>query len=327
MLLLNARDLHTCLDLKDLVKVLAIAYKGFEKYPPMVPTRTMITNDSDGSFSLFMPASIPTSSCLGIKISSYYPQNRISGNTTINGITVLIDKSTGLIKALLDSAFLTAVRTSAISALATQILAKPEASTLALIGAGVQARAHLLAMCSVRPINTVYVTSLKLETSIDLAHQMKNLVDAKVIPVSSVEQAVMDADIVCTVTSHASSLPLVVHRKLKKHVHINAIGGSTLEACEIDPQMLSDVSVYVDDFDSAIRESGEISRALELSIIRKTDIHDLVALLNGRLSNQRLGTYFRSVGNAVQDMIVAEYLYKRAVSGRLGIELDYFGNK
>ncbi|MGH8466366.1 MAG: ornithine cyclodeaminase family protein, partial [Pseudomonas sp.] len=147
--------------------------------------------------------------------------------------------------------------------------------------------------------------------------------------VDSVPKALADADIICTTTSHASPAPLVVANMLKPLAHINAVGGSTLAACEIDPQLLADVQVHVDHLDSARHESGEIAQALATSVIREREIRQISTLVveQPKPPTQKSGwSYFRSVGHASQDMVVAACIYETARTGGMGRYCDYFNN-
>ncbi|MNL42139.1 ornithine cyclodeaminase [compost metagenome] len=140
------------------------------------------------------------------------------------------------------------------------------------------------------------------------------------------EEALADADIVCTTTSHDSPLPLIGAHQLKPDAHINAIGGSTLQACEIDPRLLGSAQVHVDHLDAACRESGEISQALALSVIGVKDIREIGALAVEQpspVTHKQGLSYFRSVGHASQDMVVAACLYDVAKRRNIGKHCDY----
>ena len=329
MLLLNREDIERAVELPRLVRVLEDAHRGFASSPPVVPKRLMITQERDNAFSLFMPAFLPQKQTLGIKVSSFHPGNGARGLSAVNGAVLLIDPETGRLLAMLDSAALTAIRTSAMSALATDKLCPHGPLNLAVIGAGAQAAAHVRAMAAVRQLRQVRIVSRRLEQSIELAERLSIELCLPIDAVESVSMALVDADIICTTTSHARPDPLVTAHMLKPSAHINAVGGSTLSACEVDPWLLAKAQVHVDHLDSARHESGEIARALALSLINESDIRDIGALVIEQPTPpaQRSGwSYFRSVGHASQDMVVAACIHDMAKARRLGRHCDYFNN-
>ncbi|QHG64669.1 ornithine cyclodeaminase family protein [Pseudomonas putida] len=256
MLLLNRQDIEQCVELPRLVRVLEDAHRNFISSPPVVPDRLMITHQRENAFSLFMPALLPEQSTLGIKVSSFHAGNGVRGLPAVNGAVLLIEPETGRLLAMLDSAVLTAIRTSAMSALATNKLCPLRRLNLAVIGAGVQAAAHVRAMAAVRELGRVRIYSRRAEQSAALAERLSIELCLPIHAVDSLHLALADADIVCTTTSHASPTPLITSDMLKPLAHINAVGGSTPAACEIDPWLLAEAQVHVDHLDSARHESS-----------------------------------------------------------------------
>ncbi|MGF6110074.1 ornithine cyclodeaminase family protein [Pseudomonas frederiksbergensis] len=326
MLLLNRADIERCLELPMLIRALEKEHRGFAITPPVVPQRSIITHERQKAFSLFMPAFLPASQTLGIKVSSFHPGNAERGISAINGVVLLIDIESGRSLAMLDSAALTAIRTSAMSALATDKLCLRMRLNLAVIGAGAQAAAHIKAMAAIRDLRQVRIFSRGLARSVALAERLSIELSLPVEAVERMEQALADADIVCTTTSHDSPRPLIGAHQLKPDAHINAIGGSTLQACEIDPRLLGNAQVHVDHLDAACRESGEIAQALALSVIDRKDIREISALAAEQpstVTRKRGLSYFRNVGHASQDMVVAACLYDAARAGHIGKQCDY----
>lgn len=326
MLLLNLKDIWRCVELPKLVCALEAAHRGFAFSAPVVPQRSIITHERQKAFSLFMPAFLPASQTLGVKVSSFHPGNAIHGLSAINGVVLLIDIENGRLLAMLESAALTAIRTSAMSALATDKLCLRVRLNLAVIGAGAQAAAHIKAMAAIRDLGQVRIFSRCLARSVALAERLSMELSLPVEAVNRMEEALTDADIVCTTTSHDSPLPLIGAHQLKPDAHINAIGGSTLQACEIDPRLLGNAQVHVDHLDAACRESGEISQALALSVIGVKDIREIGALAveqSSPVTHKQGLSYFRSVGHASQDMVVAACLYDAAKTRNIGKYCDY----
>lgn len=327
MLLLNREDIERCVELPKLVRVLEDAHRGFASAPPLVPQRLMITRPEVQAFSLFMPALLPEQATLGIKVSSFHARNAARGLPAVNGAVLLIEPDTGKLLAMLDSAALTAIRTSAMSALATDKLCLPGRLNLAVIGAGAQAAAHVKAMAAVRALGQVRIFSRRLEQSMALAQHMSDELGQPVEAVETLPLALADADIICTTTSHASRTPLISADMLKPFAHINAVGGSTLAACEIDPRLLADAQVHVDHLDSARHESAEIAQALALSLVSEQDIRPISTLVLDQPApptHKRGLSYFRSVGHASQDMLVAACIHDTASAAGIGRYCDYF---
>jgi ornithine cyclodeaminase len=326
MLLLNREDIRRCVELPTLVRVLEKAHRGFSLAAPVVPPRSIILHERQKAFSLFMPAFLPASQTLGIKVSSFHPGNAEQGLSTVNGAVLLIAIDSGRLLAMLDSSALTAIRTSAMSALVTDKLCLQTRLNLAVIGAGAQAAAHIKAMAAVRELGQVRIFSRSMARSVALAERLSIELAQPVEAVERMEDALADADIVCTTTSHDSPQPLIGAHQLKPDAHINAIGGSTPQACEIDPRLLGSAQVHVDHLDAACHESGEIAQALAWSVIERRDIREISALVVEQPSpvTRKQGlSYFRSVGHASQDMVVAACIYDAAVAGHIGQQCDY----
>lgn len=329
MLLLNRQDIERCVELPRLVRVLEDAHRKFASAPPVVPDRLMITHQDAKAFSLFMPASLPEPPTLGIKVSSFHAGNGALGLPAVNGAVLMIEPKTGRLLAMLDSASLTAIRTSAMSALATDKLCPSRRLNLAIIGAGAQAAAHVKAMAAVRRLGQVRIFSRRLAQSMALADRLSIELNLPIEAVDNLPTALADADIICTATSHASPTPLITAHMLKPFAHINAVGGSTLDACEIDPRLLANARVHVDHLDSARHESGEIAQALAEELISERDIRQISSLVlepSVPCARKPGWTYFRSVGHASQDMAVAGCIYETAIARNIGRYCDYFND-
>ncbi|MEB0174158.1 ornithine cyclodeaminase family protein, partial [Undibacterium sp. CCC1.1] len=257
MLLLNNSDIQRALRMTEAIAALRAMLAGTEKM--VAPPRMIIDNEEHGALSLFMPALLSRGGHLGIKVSSIYPNNRRHGLPTINGVVVLLDSASGRITAMLDSAALTSIRTSAVSALAVDLLAPQQAGTLAIIGVGVQARAHLLALSIVRKFNAVKVFGRDAKQTELFVEEMSGQVAVRLTAAATLADAIADADVICMATSHTGVAPILLDEYLKPQVHINAIGGGTVSACECDPLTLRTARVYVDEIDTALRESGGLA--------------------------------------------------------------------
>lgn len=291
-----------------------------------VPARTIMTLGSsvDSNQVLVMPAALPEAQTVAVKISTITPNNPSNGRPLIHAVVILLNSRTGEILALMDGAHLTALRTGAMAGLATDLLARPESRVLAVIGAGVQARSQIEAVCAVRPIEHVLVYSKTPDKVQALAAWVAaSGLCAQVTISDSVAQAVRPADIICTATSTASADPLVRATDVRSGTHINAIGGVDEIACEIDPLLLGQAAVYVEERDAALREAGELIQSLRLGVLMPGDVQEIASLLSQPDRPLSTGnSLFKSVGTAFQDVAVAAALLHSAQALSLGAHVS-----
>src|SRR5205814_542499 len=182
--------------------------------------------------------------------------NTDRGIDTHQGAVVLLEPDTGRLSAVMDGGSITAIRTAAVSAVATDALARQDAAELAVLGAGVQGRSHIEAIAAVRPLRRVRVWSRHREHAEKLAVEATSLLKAPVEPVATAEAAVREADIVATVT--ASPQPVLQRDWLKQGAHIDAVGSSTPSNREIDTATVAAARVFVDRRESALNEAGDL---------------------------------------------------------------------
>ncbi|HLX77400.1 MAG TPA: hypothetical protein VKR27_00820, partial [Acidimicrobiales bacterium] len=223
--------------------------------------------------------------------------------------------ASGKPKGILDGACLTAIRTGAASGVATDLLASPDSKILCMIGSGAQAPDQIDAVCSVRDIQEIRIFSRNLETAEVLARSVANSrPNVKVEVADSVRAALADADVVCCATT--SVRPLVFLDDLKSNVHINAIGAHTHSMCELDTQVLVKSRILlVDSIEAAMREAGDIVRALEAGLISQDHVSELGQFLINPGDTPSSGlTVFKSVGIAAQDWAIASFAIARVLS-------------
>lgn len=266
----------------------------------------------NGGILGMMPASIHPYGVMGIKIISVYLQNYEKGLSSHQGIIHLFDAENGMLLLSLDADEVTAIRTAAVSALMTDLLAEDGAETLCLIGTGTQAVTHLEAIKLVRPIKRVQVWSknpAKVERFV--REQSAHHSDIELIACQSAEAAVRETDIVCTLTSSAE--PLVFNHWLKDNVHVNAVGASTPNYRELAPEIVFDADVFVDNYESASNEAGDLILAVgdktKVKSLIKGDIHEV--LTKAGLVDKTRKTLFKSLGLAIEDIAVAHYCWQK----------------
>ena len=259
------------------------------------PVRTMLPVAEHGGFLGLMPAY--TGSALGTKLVAFYPRN--TDVPTHHATILLFEPGTGEPLVAMDGRLITEVRTAAVSAVATDQLAKPDASVLAIIGSGVQARSHLEALRFVRDFREVRVWSPRRAAAFAREHG----VDAA----ASAQEAVRGADVVVTATT--SQTPVLFGEWLSPGTHVNAVGAARPDWRELDDGVLRRAKVYVDSREAAQKESGDVIAAGEVV----AEIGEVVAGKKpGRGSAEEV-TLFKSLGLAVEDVAAAELVYRKAL--------------
>ena len=257
-----------------------------------------------------------------MKVVSLFDGNQARGLARIQAAVLVLEPDTGRPLALLEGATLTALRTAAASGLATHLLARPESRTLALFGAGVQARAHLEAIFAVRQIEQVWVYSRTREKALALVAESSSQsgLAARFEVADSPHEAIEHADIICTATT--SREPVFADADLPAGTHINAVGSYTPEAREIPPETVARTLVYVDSRAAAWEEAGDLIQPLTAGLISREHVRGeigevVLGRAAGRTTREQV-TLFKSVGVAVQDAVAARFAIENATRLKLG---------
>jgi ornithine cyclodeaminase len=280
------------------------------------PLRFVVRPPGEGSLLGLMPAHRGGAEPLwALKAVAIFPSNAARGLDLHQGFVALFDGETGATRAILNAGAITAVRTAAVTAVATRLLARRDASTLAILGAGIQARAHLDALRLVRGFERVLVWSPS-------GRALEGAESA-----GSAEEAVRDADVVATVTS--AQEPIVRREWLKAGVHVNAVGSSIPTTRELDTATMRDAALFVDRRESTVSEAGDFlfpqrEGAIGPEHIR-AEIGELLLGAEGRRSPAELTVFkslglavFKSLGLAVEDLAAAEHVVRRAEAEGVG---------
>jgi ornithine cyclodeaminase len=302
----------------ECIRVMRDALGALARGEALVPLRTIMRVPGVGGFLGLMPGYISPlkgqEGALGMKAVSVFPGNAKRGIDTHQGAVLLFEADTGRLSALMDGAAITAIRTAAVSGVATDLLARRDASELAILGAGVQARTHIDAVAAVRPLRQVRIWSRNPERAAALAAELRPRFQFPIEPATSVETAVRAADIVATVT--ASPEPILQRPWLKEGVHINAVGSSIPTSREIDTATMAAARLFVDRRESALAEAGDLLIPMLEGAVKgdhiQSELGDVIIGKDpGRRSPTEL-TLFKSLGLAVEDVASAAYIVRRA---------------
>ena len=316
VLILNEEDVQHLLPMDECIDVMERAFIALARGEVEQPLRTIFRPPQVKGAMALMPTFRGGESALfGLKAICVFPGNAAIGKDAHQGAVILFDGKTGELQVIANASAITAIRTAAVSGLATRMLANREASTLAIIGAGVQARAHLDAIACVRQLKAVGVVAQRKENAERFAQEMKSHVDCEIKAWDSPEQAIRGADIIVTATT--SREPVVCREWLKPGAHINAIGTFSPKARELDSATMAACSLFVDRRESAFNEAGDyLIAASEGAIGPESILAELGEVLiekhPGRVSTAEI-TVFKSLGLAMEDLAAAEYCYQKAL--------------
>ena len=297
-LFLNEEQVREHLPMTKLIPAMEKALIDFSAGRVTQPVRSIISVDPPGGFLGLMPALTPDG--LGLKAVTFYPPNAERGIPTHMATIFLVDPQTGTPLAIMDGRLITEMRTAAVSAVATKLLASPHAKVLAILGSGVQARSHVEALRVVRQFEEIRVWSPTFEHARQFAKEISGTA-------VSAEQAVRDADVIVTVTS--SRTPVLKGAWLKSGCHVNAIGACRPDWRELDDEAMQNNVVFVDSREGAMKESGDV-------ILSGAKIYaELGEVLGGKVpARENETTIFKSLGMAVEDIAAATLVYRAATA-------------
>ena len=302
----TTEEIKRTLTMPEAIRAVREAFIQLSTGQALVPARTSLEVPGSRTTALVMPAYLPGSKRIGVKLISLCEDNPAKGLPLAQAVTVVMDAEDGVPLAALDASYLTAVRTGAASAVATDALARRDARVAAVFGAGVQGRTQLEAVAAVRPIRKAFVFDVDPRAAAAYAAEMGPKLGLDVEPAAS-PKVLGRADIVCTATTSAT--PVFSDGDLKPGVHINAVGSYKPHIREIPGETVRRARVYVDHRQAALEEAGDLIIPLHQNLIGEGHIlaeigEVLAGLKPGRGSDGEV-TLFKSVGNAVQDLAVA----------------------
>lgn len=321
LLTVAAENIPKLLPMRDAVEAMKTAFASLSAGRVVAPHRGAVPVDAVDGVTLIMGAHVPGEG-LAAKAVSIFNRNRDIGKAVVSGLVLVLDPDSGEPIGLLDGGALTAWRTGAATGAATDLLARPDARFGALIGAGVQARTQLLAMDAVRPLERVRIHALDPDEIDRFIDRVQPEVRARLERAPSAEAAVEGAQVVCAATN--SPTPVFDGRFLDPGTHVNAIGTFTLDRREVDLVTVERATVFVDQVEAALSEAGELAAAIDAGITSPDDWTEIGDVAAGRAPGRsRVDeiTFFKSVGHAVQDVVAASRLMRRAAESGLAVSV------
>lgn len=325
VLILTRSDLEKILSMKDVIEVLEKAFAELTRGIAILPQRATITLDKKAGWMGVMPAYLEEMGSLSTKIVTVFEKNLEKNVPTIMATVILNSAETGAPLAIMEGTYITAMRTGAVCGVATKYLARKDARTAGIFGAGVQARTQLMAMCAVRDIERAFVYDMFENRADAFAAEMSKKLN---IPVEKrkINDIVEESDIIVTATT--AKTPVFDGNLVKPGTHLNLIGSFKPEVREVDEVVIKKSKLVVDQKSAALEEAGDIIIPLKAGIITEEHIYaelgELVTGIKpGRTTDSEI-TLFKSVGLGIQDCATALLAYSKAKEKGIYKDIDLF---
>ncbi len=322
-LVLNREQVGQLLPMAECIEVMAAALQSLAKGEVVMPLRPIMRLPEHKGLMGLMPSYSSALNAMGLKVITIFHGNENSEHDSHQGAVLLFDGEHGGLRAIMDAASITAIRTAAVSGVATRTLARADAHALALLGSGVQAQTHLEAMRLARNVTQVRVWSRNFEHAQRFVQ--RNRSGAYHLEACELaRQAVAGADLICAVTSATD--PVLQGKWLNPGAHVNVVGSSTPRAREVDTSAILRSRFYVDCRESILHEAGDfLIPKQEGAIGEEHIVGELGEVLLGKVAGRRNDdeiTLFKSLGLAIEDLAAAQYVYEKAVATSTGAWLD-----
>lgn len=313
---LDATAIRHAMAMPELLDAVEAAFRDVAEGRDRSPLRTQVELPDGKGTLLLMPGLRQGGIGSSVKLVTVVPDNPARGLPTVQSLVVWLDATTGRPLAVLDGETVTAMRTGAASGVATRLLARTDAATAAVLGAGGQAEWQVRAVLAARPIRRVMVFARTREAREDFAERMRDATGAEVEAAASAEEAVRAADVVCCATT--ASEPVLDAAWLRPGVHVNGIGAFRRGMVELPPELFARAAlVAVDARQAALAEAGDVLAAIEAGAMREDELVEIGGV-PAHYANERdpeAITVFKSVGLAIQDVAAAELIVRRLLPG------------
>lgn len=326
-LLLDRATIEGLLSMKEAIDLTEQAFQELADQTVDMPQRLVMADAERAGNKLFMPAHMKGIGALGVKVVTVFHNNPTQhGLPTILANITLLDQETGKTLCIMEGGYITAMRTGAVSGVATKYMARPDASVAGVVGTGAQARTQLSAMCAVRPIErAVCVSTGNLERQRAFIDDMSQEMGIQVDVAASVREVVERSDVIALATT--SPTPIVEADWFKPGTHINAVGAHSPAARELDAATVVRSRVVCDLTSACMAEAGDLIIPIQEGAYSQDSIYgELGELVSGRKSgrdNDQEITLFKSVGLSVQDIATAHFVYEKALAQGAGTTFDF----
>jgi alanine dehydrogenase len=323
VLVLNEAEVERAVSMGEAIDALEGAFREYGSGDAIVPPRLGITIPGGGGAFRMMSAVLPSTGLFGMKTLTGYPGRRRDGETYF--VVLLFSMTDGALRAIIPANYLTGLRTGAASGLAARYLARPAASTVGILGAGVQGWFQIVALNQVRPLTEVRVFGRDAARAGAFASRIEQVLGIRAHAVNDAREAVSGCDLVVTATS--SGTPVIEATWLDPGTHISGVGANTPAKRELDPATFSRSLIVVDYLEQALEEAGDLRDAISTGAIAGSDVAiDLAGLVSGTCAGRTSAdqiTLFKSVGMAIQDIATAAVVYRRAAELGLGRAMSF----
>ncbi len=327
MLALTKDDIRQTVSMRDAIELVKMAFRELSDGRAQVPLRTFIDVEPGRDVMFMMPAYLPGLQALGFKMISIFQENGQRGLPVGNAIVCAVNAETGVPEALMNGAYLTALRTGAVSGASTDLMARPDAKRLVVIGSGAQGVTQAAAVCAVRDIERITIVYRHQESFARyrdmVADDWPDLLD-RLEGTDDAQAAVREADVVCLATT--SKTPVFEDAWIQPGTHVSGVGSFTPQMQEAPADFVARARVVVDMKEHALEEAGDLIIPMREGVFQEEHIvGELGEVVSGRVAGRVSDdevTFFKSVGNAVQDMAVANAAYRAARERGLGSEID-----
>jgi alanine dehydrogenase len=322
MRIIKAAEIKQYYSMRQAVDAMERAFSSLSSGECYVPMRVVTRLPDNELLMLFKPAFVEKEKKATVKFITQRENKSIPGIPAIQGIVMVIDSVTGEIMSIMDGGYITALRTGAASGLATRFLAGKNAHTLALFGCGAQGKTQVEAVMCERDIRKILVFDKNRNRVSRFIEEMQEEFNTEMVFCEDTS-VLKEADIICTATN--ATAPLFKREEVKEGAHINAIGSFQPHMQELDPWLIRDARVFIDQTEPCLKESGDLIKPILEGIISESHIAGeigdfLLKRIEGRESDDQI-TIFKSVGVAIQDYSVATDIYNCSLEQGFGVEI------
>ncbi|MES2178330.1 MAG: ornithine cyclodeaminase family protein [Gemmatimonadota bacterium] len=329
MLLISQSEVPALLPMHECMTVMADALAMLARGDAVQPLRHMLRVPDRAGILAMMPGYVGSKESLGIKVITVFQANHGTEFDSHQGVVLLFEAEHGSLVAIIDASSITAIRTAAVSGVATRLLARSDATDLCIMGSGVQARTHLDAMLLARPISRVRVWSRNSENGLAFARASAERHNIAVEAIASAREAVSGASIICVTTS--SREPVLCGEWVADGAHINAVGSSVPSAREVDTALVHRARLFVDRRESTVNEAGDFLIPKSEGVIGDDhivgEIGDILIERCAARGASSEVTLFKSLGLAIEDVAAAQHVYMRALAAGVGTSIALGGRR